>query len=233
MLRILSCLIIAFLFTNICHGQQRPVFIGAEIAYSEDHYQVHDPGGKVVHAQLGCALFGLTVRKMISSCFYLETGVYTREYKEGIGFKDNLSSSGTGRRVGQLPLRIGVSLPVLKKRFFIRPVAGLVLNVAGKQEYSNSWGDILYPDGDILHFEYDYKYQTDVFFLMQVGLSVDIRLGQRCFLGISASHYEGLQKIHIQEIKYGMNNDPLSSVSTSSKGNFCSVGAVFSYRIGK
>jgi hypothetical protein len=231
MLRVLSCSIIALLITHISHAQ-RPVFIGAEISYSKDYYQVSDPGGQIVQAQLSSALYGLTIRKMISSRFYVESGIYTRQYQEGIGLKGIISTGGTGRKVGQLPLRIGASLPVLKKRFFIRPVAGLVLNVAGKKKYSNSWGDVSYPDGNILHYEYDYKYQTDVFFLVQAGLSVDLRLGKKCFLGISANHYEGLQKIHIQQIKYGMNNDPFSAASTSSKGNFCSVGAVFSYQLG-
>ena len=225
-----TCLFLIFL--QHCCLAQKPVFITVEVGWSDDHYKMNDPGGRFNAPSLGAGLYGIAVRKMISSHAYLETGLYTREYHEGLAFKNELSSSGSGRRFGQIPMRVGGSWGLFKDRVLLRPAAGLALNMTGNYEDGLSWGTVDHS-GTQIEYSYKTRYQTQVFFLVQTSFAMELRVGKKTYLGLSSSCNWGLEKILLQEIRYSVNGGPQTVATASTRGGYFSIAGTFSYRFGK
>lgn len=219
-----------FLVLSSTVSAQQKMFISAEAGWSDDHYRLADPGGRFLKPVLGSGLFGIAVRRMISPHVYLETGLYTREYHEGLSFAKDYSTSGTGRRFGQLPMRVGGRWQFFGRRFSARPYAGLALNVTGEYDEWPMQGRYIYGNSDTMDYEAKMLYQTQVFFLVQTGLSVEMRLGKRIDLGVTASYNWGLQKIQLQRIRYSVNHGQEITAIVSTRGGYNSVAAILSYR---
>lgn len=227
---------ILFLFISLsvsCYSQKASVFISAEAGWSDDHYRMDDPGGRFLAPKLGSGYFGIAVRKLLSSHFYVEGGVYTREYHQGISLGSEFSTSGTGRRFAQVPMRIGGRWSFFNDRIAVRPAGGLIFNVTGKFDDGGSLGSISYQNGDKVEYSYKTLYQTDAFFLANTNLTLECRVGKKIYLGLSASYNRGLQKIQLQQIEYTVNGGPVLNATASTRGGYNSVTGTFSYRFEK
>jgi hypothetical protein len=226
-------------FVSICLAlsafcsAQSSTFITAEIGWSDDHYSMTDPGGRFERPSLGAGLYGIAVRHMLTPHFFIESGIYTREYHQGIAIRKGYSVGGSGRRVAQLPMRVGANLGVFNNRILIRPYGGLALNITGERDEENVESAFTYEDNSVLAYKYKILYQTQVFFLAQAGLALDIRLGKRTYIGASSSWNWGLQKIQLQHISYTVDGGPVVSAVSSTRGGYQSIVASFSYRFGK
>jgi hypothetical protein len=221
------------LFTSVsCYSQKSSVFISAEAGWSDDHYKIDDSGGRFLAPQLGSGYFGLTIRKLVASHFYIEGGIYTREYHQGVALGGEFSTSGTGRRFAQVPMRIGGRWSFFNDRIAIRPAGGLIFNVTGKYDGGGSSGSVTYQDGDKVEYSYKTLYQTDAFFLANTKLTLECRVGKKIYLGLSGSYNWGLQKIQLQQIEYTVNSGPVINATAFTKGGYNSVTGTFSYRFG-
>jgi hypothetical protein len=67
--------------------------------------------------------------------------------------------------------------------------------------------------------------------MVQGGIGIDFRVAKRGLVTASGNYYSGLTKTLVQHIKYSVNNGPDMHATSTSRGNFYSIGIGFRYRI--
>lgn len=220
--RLIACCL--GLLAGMASMAQSSTYIGAEVAYSADVFRINDPGGRLSHADVNSALWGATIRHVMRKYVFLETGIYVRAYKKGIAFDNEIGSGGTDRTAVLVPLRVGGRLPLFKGAIALCPVTGVTLAWA-----TESTGSLLEPTsvttstGKIEYF-YKNQYPAQVFPLFQLGMSVDIRLGQKTLLGLSTNYYAGVRKTLIQHIEYTPENGAMVKATQHTRGGFYTIG---------
>lgn len=222
------CLGLLGYFTSMA---QSSTYIGAEVAYSADIFKINDPGGRLSDADVNSALWGATIRHVMNKHLFLETGVYARAYKTGIAFDHEGGSGGTDRTAVLVPLRVGGRLPLLKGAIALCPVTGLSLAIADE-----SLGGLLEPTSTMTskgRIDYFYKnqYPAQVFPLFQLGMGIDIRLGQKALLSLSTNYYAGVRKTLIQHVEYTPENGTMVKATQHTKGGFYTIGIGFKYAV--
>lgn len=210
---------------------QSSTYIGAEVAYSADLFKINDPGGRLSHADINSALWGATICHVMHKYVFLETGIYARGYKVGIAFDNEIGSGGTNRTAVLVPLRVGGRLSLFKDAIALCPVTGVTLAWANE-----STGSLLDPTSVTTskgRIEYFYKnqYPAQVFPLFQLGMGIDIRLGQKTLLGLNTNYYSGVRKILIQHIEYTPENGSMVKATRHTKGGFYTIGIGFKYAV--
>jgi|GEM_PF-4717755 len=215
-----------------CYSQKSSIFISAEAGWSDDHYQMNDIGSRFDAPQLGSGYFGIAVRKLVTAHLYVEGGVYTRGYHQGVALKGGLSLSGSGRRFAQFPMRVGGRWSLFNDRISIRPAGGLIFSVTGKYDGRGPLDLVDRQNGDQVEYTYNTIYQTDAFFLAHANFSVECRVGKKVYLGLSSSYNWGLQKIQLQRIEYTVNGGAVMKATASTMGGYNSITGTLSYRFG-
>jgi hypothetical protein len=214
---------------------QSGFFITAEAGWSDDHYTMDDPGNTFrTPSYAGSGYFGLTVGKILRKYFYVESGIYTRQYSESIQrISADGPSGGSGRRFAQIPFRVGGRWELLKNRIAVRPYGGLVVNITGNYDRGVAWSETTDENGNVtIHYAYRYRYPTNVFSLAQAGMTIECRVGKKVYLGLSSSYNWGFEKMMIQDITYPLNGAE-QKASSFSRGNFNSITGSLSFRLGK
>lgn len=222
-------LFLFLLITNTPQAQPR-IYIGAEIAWSADILSHTDFDGYIKGAPLNSALYGINCRFQLAENFFVETGVYARAYKLGIGFSNGDYTSGTDRTGAILPFRAGARIPFFKGAIALTPVAGISLGITDEGEPFDYDGGHSY-DGIELYYRYTPQYSTQVLALLQAGAGLDIRVGKRALITANTNYYGGLSTILTQNITYSVNNGAEKNATISGKGSFYSIGLGFRYRI--
>jgi len=211
------------LLTSVVSQAQSHTYIGSEVAYSEDIFHMDDPGGYLKRAPLSAALWGVNIRHVMLQHLFVETGLYSRGYKQGIMFKNEMGTTSTDRSATMIPFRIGGRFPFFKEAIAVCPVVGYTLALASegqtlKVEADNSF------DGTRVQYIYTLQYVSQSFSLLQAGLGVDIRLARKVLLSINSNYYSGLNKTLIQHISYSVNNGANNNATAYTKGSFYTVG---------
>ncbi len=209
------------------------LYMGFDLTFATDNYRIEDPGGHLVKGQLSSAVYGMTFRYMADKHSFVETGLYRRMHREGIYFHKDYGATGTGRWSFMIPLRFGMTIPVVKN-VRISPVAGFVLGISKNEDYE-VWGEgnTKISDAEEYSWRYDIDYPTDVYTLLQAGLSIDVRVFNNCMLRFTTSYYAGLQELYVQDTRYTAKNGPQVQAKIINKGSFLAApGIGFSFPVG-
>lgn len=199
--------------------------IGAEVANSADLFKLTDPNERLDRPDISSAFWGVNIRHLMSKHFFFETGLYTRQYKVGIAFKDGSASYGTDRNGYLLPLRLGARLPILRGAVAFCPVTGFTFGVTDESEggligTAQSRGD------EPITYSYKLQHPSQLFSLVQAGMGIDIKLWPKTILQLSSHYYGGLSKMMKQTIEYKPTNSSGNSTQAiqESRGSFYTVG---------
>jgi hypothetical protein len=229
MTKIIACITTAVL--TFASAAAQPTYIGVEVANGTDISRFDDQAGYIQPSQLlDAGILGIKVRHVVAEPLFLETGLYTREYKIGFKYKNRFETGGTGRRAYLLPLRAGLRIPLFNKHLYISPVGGLVMATTDNQEGGEGYGSWTEPSGDKLEYYYTIRYPVQTYFLLQGGMSIDIRLFRKAFLSVMANYYAGMNKLWVQDIDYTINGIEYNATGYV-KGSCSSFGIGLSYQI--
>jgi hypothetical protein len=220
----------AILLVHTVSIAQPKLYFGADVAYAADHYKIEDPAGYINKIPLDGVFYGVNLRLMVDNYSYLETGIYARSHREGIGFRNDIYTTGTGPQSILLPLRFGLSIPLFHEKIRINPVAGYTLGIRNDHETIGIDGEFNQPDNISYNIIHDYP--TRIYSLIQTGLNIDFRIFHKSFIHLSGNHYAGLQDILVQDISYTVNNGPQNKAKQTYKGSFLSIGIGVSIPLG-
>lgn len=230
MTRFFACLLALGL-----HGvamAQSQTMAGFDIAFAGDFIQIKDPNGNITNPQTSSAFYGVAIRRYIDKHFYIEGGVYRKAHREGIAFANYYSATSTGIQSVMVPVRFGVSIPLLKKSVMISPEAGLTTGVTNEDYNIRAEGQFQEPGNKAYYFTYTLQYPSRIFFLVQMGANADIRLFRNTFLHLSSGYYGGLQKVIIEHISYSVDGNPLLPATIYNCSSFYTVGIGLRFAIG-
>ncbi len=222
-----SFLLIVIANTSKAQGE---LYLGAEVAYSAEIFKHSDPSKFSKKASLNAALWGINLRLMVSKKLFVETGAFTRIYKMGLNFNEEVERIATDRSVLILPLRAGVRIPVLKDAISFTPLAGVALCLADVGHAYTFDGQFSY-NGTQINYDFTPQYSSQTFAMVQGGIGIDFRVAKRALITACGNYYSGLTKMMIQHIRYSVNNGPEMRATSISRGNFYSIGIGFRYRI--
>lgn len=232
MWKCIGCCLIG-LFYHSAVIAQTETYIGVDVHYVADRYNINDAGGHLQDAALDAAMAGIYIRHIVLKPLYLEAGFYTRAVRQGIAFPGTGTSTNFGRRAFMLPLRVGGKLSLFHEKLYICPVVGYVLAMTNNEELGKVDGTLQEFPGDTISFTWTSRYPMQTYSLVQACLSVDIRIFRKALLRISGSLYAGFEDILVEKVDYTVNGAASFTSTSATKGSFSSIGIGISLPIGR
>jgi hypothetical protein len=222
-------LFIFLIFTGDLKAQP-DVYIGSEVAWSADIFKHTDRGGYLRKAPINSAFWGLNVRYHFLKNLFLESGVYGRPYKIGVGFVNGNYATATDRVAVIFPVRIGARLSFFKGAVSLTPVTGIALAMTNPGDPFTFEGT-LSNDGTKIAYEFTPQYAAQTFALVQTGIGIDIRIMKQGLITLNTNLYSGLTKIMIEHIKYKVNTDAQRTATATSRGSFYTIGIGYRHNL--
>jgi hypothetical protein len=225
-----------FFFLLTTGFAQNRTYVGVEAAVTNDLYHIYDNGGGLKNVPLISGLWGFNVRKEISKRAFLEIGLLTKHYPEGIGFKIVPGySGGSGETAILIPFRVGSKINLHQEKIHVVSVLGFSYGVISHFNDINggSTGSQATAKGDTVYYEAASSYYRKNFPLIQGGIRIEFEVLNAALLSLSGDYYAGLRKLSGQQISYSVNSLPVQKATAESKGNAFAFGIAVSYRISR
>lgn len=223
---------VTIMFVQVAAAQT--IQAGADVAYTNDVYEIVDNGGIVRSVPLPGPEFAVRVRYEFKRNTFAEAGFSTKPYWEGFIFSGAPYYSTTEAFwTVKLNAGIGHRFPITKKLAIV-PAAGLSFG-ANTLTYIGSmaaWGRVTF-NGSQIQYAYTEDTTVDRFFgLANTSLSIERTFFQRIILGARGGYHAGWKDINILHLQYTVDNRPYEA-TLRSKGSYWDVGVAVFYLFSK
>jgi len=204
---------------------QENISIGMEAAYTNDLYTHFDANRFLISVPLPNGAFGVTLRKELTGRIFLEGGLSSKSYSEGIGFDqipvwiDNLAFHAV-----LIPIRVGYKIKFIKG-FQIVPSGSLLTAIRTTPlDPAMGFGSI-----SNINFNYSQKEVSDPFFFMtELRLALEKRIKNSFRISLFYSRTFGFETVNELDVEYSINGTPYQGQYVS-KGDYWSVGVGIAY----
>lgn len=219
--------LIAVASTSYC---QEKVSIGITGAYTNDFFNPVDPSRSLIEMPLPSGSFGFTIRKEMTVRFFVETGLASKYYWEGIRFSQisSIWSSSDAFHSILLPISLGYNFP-LARGYSLAPVGSLVSAIKTDPLFPSRGSGSRSNSSQSITYSYLQKeFSNPFFFMAELRLALEKKIGNSFRLAFYHSRTFGFNTANEINVQYAINGTPYEGRYTS-KGDYWSVGVGIAY----
>lgn len=168
-------------------------------------------------------VWGINASHELSKALILESGYYQNNYGTGFCYNGSCSVNTPSHLIKtfQVPARLKYRVGLIKEYVSITgQLGGVYMHKSKKLEKSQGGYGSWEPNGDTITIYENVKVVNKTsFFLLEAGLSTELRISKSFMISVLANYQFGFNTVAEVDINYTINSSPIETGKLSTEGS--------------